>query len=274
LKDFRGKVAVVTGSGNGIGRAIAKKLHDEGMKVVLADIEESALKEAADAIGGGDDVLTVQTDVSSLQDIQRLADATIDRFGGVHVLCNNAGVNAYGFTVWEAPDETWNWVFGVNIWGVIYGIRVFLPLMMKAGEGHIVNTGSGATLISAPLRSAYAASKHAVYAISESLHAELSKAESPVKISLFIPGRHKTTIRDSSKRWPKRLGDVAALGPDGLNSSMPMTTELGAEDPSTAAETVFEALNSGRFLAMHHSKTGYAAMATRLNEMAGLDPVL
>ncbi len=171
MKDFRGKVAVVTGSGNGIGRAIAKKLHDEGMKVVLADIEESALKEAADAIGGGDDVLTVQTDVASLQDIQRLADATVERFGAVHVLCNNAGVNAYGFTVWEAPDETWNWVFGVNIWGVIYGIRVFLPLMMEAGEGHIVNTGSGATLISAPLRSAYAASKHAVYAISESLHA-------------------------------------------------------------------------------------------------------
>ena len=91
-----------------------------------------------------------------------------------------------------------------------------------------------------------------------SLHAELAQRESPVKISLFIPGRHKTTIRESSKRWPERLGDVAALGPDGLNFSVPMTTELGAEDPSTAAETVFEALNSGRFLAMHHTKTGYS----------------
>jgi NAD(P)-dependent dehydrogenase (short-subunit alcohol dehydrogenase family) len=143
MDDLRSKVAVVTGGASGIGFAMAQRFLAEGMRVVLADVDAEALDSATARLGATtDDVLTVPTDVTQADQADELAGRTLERYGAVHVLCNNAGVNAYGFTSWEAPLATWNWVLGVNLWGVIHGIRSFVPLLIEADEGHVVNTSS------------------------------------------------------------------------------------------------------------------------------------
>ena len=148
MKDFKGKVAVVTGGASGIGRALAERCLQEGMKVVLADIESGALGQAAremEAAGGT--VLPVRVDVSREEEVRELAAKTLGAFGAVHLVFNNAGVGA-GSTVWECTLKDWEWVMGVNLWGVIHGVRTFLPLMLaQAEEGHIVNTASAASFL-------------------------------------------------------------------------------------------------------------------------------
>ena len=148
MKDFQGKVSVVTGAASGIGRALAEKSAQQGMKLVLADVEENALKQAETELRGiGADVLAVQTDVSKATDVEELAQQAFDTYGAVHLLFNNAGVGA-GTTIWESSLTDWQWVLGVNLWGVIHGVHYFVPRMLAQGsEGHIVNTASSAGLI-------------------------------------------------------------------------------------------------------------------------------
>src|SRR5215813_6828456 len=151
MKEFRGKVAVITGGASGIGRGLAERCAKEGMKIVLADVEKSALAQAERELKDtGAEVVAVRTDVSKPEDVDALARRTLGAFGAAHMLFNNAGVGA-GSTVWESTLEDWQWVMGVNLWGVIHGVRTFVPLMLKQGdECHIVNTASMAGLVSGP----------------------------------------------------------------------------------------------------------------------------
>ena len=175
MKEFKGKVAVITGAASGIGRAIAERCAREGMKVVLADIEEEALSQAEEEMKAeGATVLAALTDVSKAGDVEALAQKTLDTFGAVHLLCNNAGVLPGRDFLWERTLNDWEWVLGVNLWGVIHGTRVFVPVMLEQGtECHIVNTASAAGLLSIPYLGIYNVTKHAVVALTETLHREL-----------------------------------------------------------------------------------------------------
>ena len=206
MKDFKDKVAVITGAASGIGRGLAERCLAEGMKVVLADIDEATLAQTkADLEASGGDVLAVVTDVSKLGDIEALAKRTLEIFGGVHLLVNNAGVGG-GLTIWESTIKDWEWIIGVNLWSVIYGVRVFLPIMLDQGdEGHVVNTASLEGLISAPGNGPYRVSKHAVVALSETLYHELTLRGTKVGVSVLCPGPVKTAIMDCDKHRPEDL---------------------------------------------------------------------
>jgi NAD(P)-dependent dehydrogenase (short-subunit alcohol dehydrogenase family) len=202
-----GKVAVVTGAASGIGFALAERFARAGLDVVLADIEQAALQTAEQKIAHlGVKTLAVPTDVSEEAAVQALAAAAADRFGAVHVVCNNAGVESQA-DPWFGPVSTWHWVLGVNLWGVIHGIRAFLPVMAAQSEGHIVNTASIAGLYPG-FAASYDASKHAVVAISETLYHAMKVARLPVGVSVLCPGWVRTSILDAARNWPARLGDA------------------------------------------------------------------
>src|SRR6187200_3263330 len=206
MKLEAGKVAVVAGAGSGIGLALAERFARGGLDVVLADVEEGALANAADRIKAlGVRTLPVLTDVSDPVAVEALAGAAVERFGSVHVVCNNAGVGS-GADPWFGPLSAWEWVLGVNLWGVIHGIRAFLPILISQGEGHIVNTASIAGLNSGsgPM---YAASKHAVVALSEELFKTTKMVGLPVGVSVLCPGWVRTAIMAADRNWPTRLGE-------------------------------------------------------------------
>ena len=194
MKDFKGKVAVVTGAASGIGLATATRFAEEGMKVVLADIEEPALETAVTQLNAaGHEVVGVPTDVSDWGAIQSLAEATLSAFGGVNVVHNNAGVVVSG-PIEELSISDWEWVLGVDLWSVIYGIKAFLPLIKAAGEGHIVNTASTAGLQGPKGIAPYSAAKFGVVGITETLRLELEDEQSPVSASVLCPGAINTQI--------------------------------------------------------------------------------
>lgn len=242
-----GKVAVVTGGGSGIGLAMAHAFAGAGCSVVLADVQEDALAAAEEAVGAhGTGVLAVPTDVSDPGAVQALADATIDRFGSVHVVCNNAGVAGLG-DPWTGPIETWEWVLGVNLWGVVHGIRTFLPHLVAAGEGHIVNTASIAGLWPG-LAAAYDATKHAVVAITEDLYNGLREGGIPVGVSCLCPGWIRTGIIDSDRNWPARFGappptDVAG---EIVRKHVSRAVDEGMQ-PGAVADMVLDAVRTGRY---------------------------
>ena len=189
MKELKGKVAVITGAASGIGFGIAERCAREGMKVVLAGINMDNLLRAEEALAPiGATTLCVQADVSKLADIEALAARTLDVFGAVHLLVNNAGVGAGG-SVWEATLADWEWVLGVNLWGVIYGVRVFLPIMYAQDtECHIVNNSSLAGLLPYHPSAPYQVTKHAVVALSENVRHSLAQGDTKVRISVLCPG--------------------------------------------------------------------------------------
>ncbi len=206
MKEFKDRVAVITGAASGIGRALAERCASEGMKVVLADINEDNLaKVEAQLKGQGAAVISVRTDVSKREDVEALAKKTIDTFGAVHLLVNNAGIGAGG-SAWDSTWNDWEWVMGVNLWGVIYGCKIFAPLMLAQKEPcHIVNTSSVAGLVAFHPSAAYHVTKHAVVALSENLQLALEKQQAPVKVSVLCPGWVKTGILDSKRNRPEHL---------------------------------------------------------------------
>ena len=224
-----GNVAVVTGAGSGIGRALAERFARSGLNLVLADVQDDALVATAEAIAAlGVDALPIRTDVSVEGDVHALAAATIDRFGAVHLVCNNAGVAGKG-EPWFGPLSSWQWVLGVNLWGVIHGIRAFLPHLL--GGGHIVNTASVAGLLPG-FGPAYDATKHAVVAISEDLYTDMRTAGLPVGVSVLCPGWVRTNILDSDRNWPEQLGERP---PDVAVSAIERHVRRAIEEGATPA---------------------------------------
>jgi NAD(P)-dependent dehydrogenase (short-subunit alcohol dehydrogenase family) len=203
MKDFKGKVAVITGAANGIGFGLAERCAQLGMKVVLAGVNEETLGKAEEQLRAtGAELLCIKTDVSKREDMEALARTTLDVFGGVHLLVNNAGVGA-GTSIWESSWEDWEWVMGVNLWGVIHGVKIFTPIMLKQDvEAHIVNVASVSGLLPAYPSAPYHISKHAVIGLTENLYYALAQQNAKVKISLLCPGWVKTSILKSERNRP------------------------------------------------------------------------
>jgi NAD(P)-dependent dehydrogenase (short-subunit alcohol dehydrogenase family) len=272
MKIEAGKVAVVTGAASGIGLALAERFARDGLDVVLGDVEEGALRSAAERIEAlGVGVLAVPTDVGDQEAVAELARAAVERFGAVHVVCNNAGVSS-GADPWFGPLSAWSWVLGVNLWGVIHGIRAFLPILINQGEGHIVNTASIAGLSpgSGPM---YAASKHAVVALSEELFKTTKIVGLPVGVSVLCPGWVRTAIMDAERNWPTRLGDCPsrATAADVLRPHYQQAIGEGM-DPAAVADLVAEAIVAGRFWVLPHPEFVELAVRRWQRIAEGLDP--
>ncbi len=242
-----GKVAVVTGGASGIGLAMANAFAAAGVSVVLADVQEDALAAAAVEVAAhGVDTLTVVTDVSKADQVEALATTTVERFGAVHVVCNNAGVSGAADS-WVGPIENWEWVMGVNFWGVVHGVRAFLPHVAMSGGGHIVNTASILGILPA-FGGPYDASKHAVVALTEGLYHTVNSAGLPIGVSCLCPGWVRTGILDSERNWPSEFGaapqrDVAAqITTDHVKRAI----AEGAQ-PGAVADLVLDSIRNDRF---------------------------
>jgi NAD(P)-dependent dehydrogenase (short-subunit alcohol dehydrogenase family) len=254
MKDFKRRVAVITGAASGIGRALAERCAREGMRVILADVEPGALAEVEASVqAGGGTALAVRADVSQPKDIAALAEKTLEAFGAVHLLCNNAGVATSG-TAWESSLTDWEWVLGVNLWGVIHCLRTFVPIMLAQDtECHVVNTASMSGLVSFPGGSVYAVSKHGVVTLSEALHHELAERGGKVKVSVLCPGLVRTRIVDCARNRPERLasttpiGSIEAAGWETLRQQMQT-----AMPPAQVADAVFQAIREERFYILTH----------------------
>jgi NAD(P)-dependent dehydrogenase (short-subunit alcohol dehydrogenase family) len=242
MREFEGKVAVITGAASGMGRAYAERFAAEGMKVVLADIEEAALKTAVRELRRQErDVIGVVCDVSKSEDVEDVANKALSAYGKIHLVCNNAGVEGYlRGPLWEATDKDWQWTFGVNFLGVVNGMRTFLPIMLAQDEeGWMVNTASTMGLVFGG--NMYGITKHAVVALTETLYGQLKQREAKVGVSVLCPGLVNTQIFYGFRNRPEELRNedekLEFRGPD-LTQAMP---------PSQVAETVLQAVRDEQF---------------------------
>jgi NAD(P)-dependent dehydrogenase (short-subunit alcohol dehydrogenase family) len=253
MRELKNKVVVVTGGASGIGRALADRFAAERAKIVLADIEPRALDEAAAALrAGGTTVLAVPTDVSKPEQVQALCDRTLAEFGRVDVVCNNAGVAVSGHA-WDHTLADWEWVLGVNLWGVIHGVRTFVPVMLRqGGEGHIVNTASVAGLASHPLMSIYNVTKHGVVTLSETLHKDLGILGAPIKVSVLCPGFVQTRILDSDRNRPVTLQNATPAAHDPHLEELARAAIAAGLPPAEAAAQVVDAVKHERFYVLTH----------------------
>ncbi len=256
MHEFQGKVAVITGAASGIGRALADRCAQEGMKVVLAGINRANLAQAEDELGAtGATVLSVPTDVSKARDIEALARKTLDAFGAVHLFINNAGVGGLGTTVWESTVADWEWVIGVNLWGVIHGVRMFVPIMLKQDtECHIINTASILGLVSGPGSGVYKVTKHGVVSLSETLACELAGRGAKIGVSVLCPGWVNTRIVDSTRNRPAELQNpIAPVSPE-VEAAIHARRQaaLAGMSPQLVAEHVFQAIRNRQFYILTH----------------------
>jgi NAD(P)-dependent dehydrogenase (short-subunit alcohol dehydrogenase family) len=253
MMDLDGRVAVVTGAASGIGRGLVEELLSEGMALVLADVQEAQLSAVVTELASsGARVLGVPTDVTDAASVEALADKALAEFGAVHVVCNNAGVPGTFGRTWTTPIDEWRWVLDVNLWGVINGVRTFVPLLVEQGEGHVVNTGSAAGFQAFPGMGPYGTSKHALIGLSESLHRELGAMGSAVGVTVLIPGGIvKSNIMDVDASWPARLGARAPADADPVASMVKAAFTVGISagtDPRITAAAAVRAIKDGSFL--------------------------
>jgi NAD(P)-dependent dehydrogenase (short-subunit alcohol dehydrogenase family) len=267
-----GSVAVVTGAASGIGAALGHAFAAAGCSVVLADVDAAALDAVAGTLGG--EVLTVVTDVSAAADVEQLAEAAFERFGAVHVVCNNAGVSTFNPVVAQTLDD-WHWVLGVNLWGVVHGVQAFLPRLLAQGQpAHIVNTSSLAGLASGlPSLGPYNVSKVGVVALSETLRMELAMAGSPVGVSVLCPGSTPTGILDSERNRPASLGTEVRV-PDGEQMRDAVRSGFdgpGARSADAVAGEVLDAVRAGRFWIVTSGEMR-GLVSARFQEIDGATP--
>ena len=258
MKEFSNKVAVITGGASGLGLEIARLAAKKGMKLVLSDIEERALKAAElEFTAQNVDVLAVRTNVAIAEDVELLAEKTMARFGAVHLLFNNAGV-ALNKTAWETTIADWEWVLGVDLWGVIHGIRVFTPIMLKQDSpSHIINTSSVAGMLSTQGMAAYNVAKHGVVTLSETLYHDLKKRGANIDVSVLCPAWVNTGIWDSARNRPNELqNDVEQKSDDDieLEESARHAVKSGKVTAPMVAELVFAAIEANQFYILTHAK--------------------
>ena len=257
MKAFAGKVAVITGAGSGFGREFARTGASLGMKLALADVQADALAATvAELEGQGAQVFGETVDVSRAEDVERLAARTLDTFGGAHLLFNNAGV-AVGGLAWESSTRDWEWVLGVNVWGVIHGVRVFTPIMLaQGGEAHIVNTASVAGLVNPQMMAAYNVSKHAVVSLSETLHHDLKLVGSSVGVSVLCPAFVPTGINASDRNRPADLANDAppTASQAALKAQLDKAVTSGKITAPQVSSMTFDAIREERFYVITHEK--------------------
>ncbi|MBL7489417.1 SDR family NAD(P)-dependent oxidoreductase [Frankia sp. AgB1.9] len=274
MDTLEGKVAVVTGGASGIGAALGRAFVAAGCAVVLADVDRGALNAAAAAAGG--QVLPVVTDVSDPDAVDRLADQAFRHFGAVHVVCNNAGVSTFN-PVSNQALEDWHWVLGVNLWGVVHGVRTFLPRLLDLGQpAHIVNTSSIAGLMSGLAGlGPYAVSKVGVLALSETLRQELAMAGAPIGVSVLCPGSTATGILDSERNRPDQLGrEDRTVEGEGLREIVrAVSTGPAARTADQVAAAVLEAIHQDRFWVITSGEMR-EPMSTRFTEILEATPTL
>lgn len=260
MKDFQNKVAVITGGASGFGREFALIGARLGMRLVLADVQQDALdKTQAELEGQGAQVLAMRCDVRKAEQVQALADATMEKFGAVHLVFNNAGVGSGGL-IWENSIADWEWVLGVNLWGVIHGVRVFTPLMLECAkneagyEGHIVNTASMAGLLNAPNMGIYNVSKHAVVSLSETLYHDLQLIKAPIGASVLCPYFVPTGISQSHRNRPEDVKEAGTQTASQL-AAQAVSEKAVSSGKVTAAEVAartFDAIKNGSFYIYSH----------------------
>jgi len=260
MQSFSEKTCVITGAGSGLGREFALLAAKLGMRLVLADVQQDALKQTeASATALGADVLSHVCDVRRGDEVESLAQAAVKRFGAIHVVFNNAGVGAGGL-IWESTQQDWEWVLGVNLWGVIHGVRVFTPLMLASAkadpnfEGHIINTASMAGLLTPPAMGIYNVSKHAVVALTETLYHDLSLIDAPIGVSVlcpyFVPTgiSHSDSVRPSDTQattQPTRSQQIS-------QAMLDKAVSAGKVSAAEVAQITFDAIKAGQFYIYSH----------------------
>jgi len=267
MKDFRDKVVVITGAASGLGREFANTAAGLGMKLVLADVQPRELEHATgELLAGGAEVLSMVCDVSKASHVQELADSAIARFGAVHLVFNNAGVGSGGL-IWENSEQDWEWVLGVNLWGVIHGVRVFTRVMLECAardgdyRGYIVNTASMAGLLTPPAMGVYNVSKHAVVALTETLYQDLQLVDAPIGASVLCPYFVPTGIAQSHRTRPDELASHERTTSSQMAAQM-MTEKAVESGKVTAADVsriTFEAIREERFYIYSHLQALAAA---------------
>jgi NAD(P)-dependent dehydrogenase (short-subunit alcohol dehydrogenase family) len=277
MQHLTGKTAVVTGAASGIGLALSRRLGAEGMRVMMADVEEPALAAAARSLAAeGIEAASTVTDVSDADSVDALARATLERFGAVHVVCNNAGVSRGGPT-WDIPAPMWDWIVGVNLFGIVHGIRSFVPHLIAQGEGHVINTASVGGLIAGRWMSPYHATKSAAIAVSECLYQELAEVGSPVGVSVLCPGMVRTRIYEAYRNWPARYGPwQPPPDPPGLaewRRAASATVQSGI-DPEIIATAARDAIVSNRFWVLTHPESTPAVLDKYRRVAEGRNPQL
>jgi NAD(P)-dependent dehydrogenase (short-subunit alcohol dehydrogenase family) len=272
MKKFEGRVAVITGAASGLGREFANTAASLGMKLVLADVDARALERATEELqAGGAEVISMVVDVSKREHVEELADAAMIRFHGVHLVFNNAGVGSAGL-IWENSEADWEWVLGVNLWGVIHGVRVFTPIMLECArrdpdyEGHIVNTASMAGLLNAPAMGVYNVSKHAVVSLSETLYHDLRLVDAPVQASVLCPYFVPTGIAHSEAHRPHELhnDEAPTASQQAAQKLVSKAVESGRVSAADVARITFDAVREGRFYIYSHPQA-LAGVAERMD---------
>ncbi len=273
MKELKGKIAAVTGAASGLGRSMALAFAAEGMDLALADVDEINLSSVQEEVlAKGVRAITLKVDVSNAQQIEIFRDQTLTRLGGVHVVCNNAGVSPLG-AVWENSAADWQWILGVNLWGVVHGVRAFAPHLIAQDEGHIINTASVSGLISPPGSGAYNVTKHAVVALSESLHHDLRERNSRVRVSVLCPAYVPTGIVDSERSRPKELqASTKSEQTLAREAMLRKAVKSGKVSADQVAQAVLAAIKQERFYILTHPKIKGAIQARMEDILNGRAP--
>jgi NAD(P)-dependent dehydrogenase (short-subunit alcohol dehydrogenase family) len=275
MQQLEGKVAVVTGGASGIGRALAEVALAEGMLVMIGDIDGPRARTVCGELAASGRVAWCEVDVSDARAVDALRDATLAEFGAVHLVCNNAGVSGRRHALAETTTADWDWVVGVNLLGVVHGVRSFLPLLVEQGEGHVVNTASLAGWTAVPFAAPYVATKHAVVGLSQSLALELASTAPSIGVTLLCPDWLRTEIADARRHWPDHLGEYPAESSDpGVQFVDTMLTDAvsQAPPPDAFARAAIDAVKAEQFVVFTETPLVEQALEGHRQVMQGAPP--